>query len=158
MRVDFAYRMDAEEDLPNSVLWGWSHGDPLAPECFTDEPRLAAKIDFTLPLHLAHLIRAAIFPHRWLFGERSGTGLIAAGGHPQVQGFMRPVVVVDLAPGVEASLAFTQVREDSALQDCDHQGALEPFFFALRLRMPGPTVNDVHPQPQQPDGHARMPH
>jgi hypothetical protein len=126
----------------------YRHRQPRQPA--TDEPAPAPEADGALLTHLAHQILRPIDDGRQRLGEDARTGGIAAGGDRIGEGFMRPLAVVGLAPGLEAGLGTGQIREGSGANRFRPQGAVQPLDFALRLGMPGAAMPGLDAQAQQP--------
>src|SRR4051794_20770733 len=80
-------------------------GEAFATEGLRHFPQLALEADVGLGLRYgADGLGAVVFRLRQTLGHRPFARLIAAGGHLLVERFMRPLEIVDFAPGVERAL------------------------------------------------------
>jgi hypothetical protein len=62
---------------------------------------------------------------------------------------MRPLEVVERAPGIEGSLGVWQIAKATPLEDFRLERLVEPFVLALGLRMIGASMGDVYPETRQ---------
>jgi len=109
----------SEDDLVLAIVDLRTDGDPFADERFADFPGSAAEVDARIALHDAHGVAVVILQWGQPFGEGTDTRSIAAGGDIKAQSFVRPLVVVNVSPGIEAILARGDVGEVLALDHLD---------------------------------------
>ena len=67
---------------------------------------------------------------------------------------MRPLVIIARPPFVEGALTVGKITEALSVEDFRLEGAVEPLFLALRLRMVRRARAAPDAEPHQPDGEA----
>src|SRR5438105_11423795 len=115
-----------------------------------------AERDLAIDLHFTHLVGGPVFQRRQLLRKRSRARLIAARRHGHRQSFVRPDVIVAVAPLIKTNLHALEVGKDSLGQDFNFQAAMKAFVFALSLRMIRPTVTNGNAQAQKPNCQRRV--
>lgn len=58
--------------------------------------------------------------------------------------------IIELAPGIKASLALLQAQSDAILTDLGFKGTMKALVLAQGLRMKGPSMNDANILADQP--------
>src|SRR5207247_4077260 len=79
------------------------------------------------------------------------TGLIALGRHSHGQGFVGPLLIVHIAPAIEAVLGLREILELSAAQHLGLERAMESFLLALGLGMALASMGHPDLQADEPD-------
>src|SRR5882724_4321702 len=148
--------MGAVVHAEDAVLDGRTHGDGLAAEGLADAPRAVLEADEAVLVDLADAVAGPVLDGRQGFGEGAWARVVAVGRHRQGERIVRPVVVVEMAPGVEGTLAVDEIAEAVGLQQLGLEGAMEALVLALGLRMVRPPMTDPHTQAQQPGGEGRV--
>src|SRR2546425_6108584 len=148
--------MRSKINFVNSILNRRSQGYRIATKRFADAKLVVAERDLTVALHLTHVVNSSILQGPQLFGERPVAKLISTSRHRHPQGFMRPHVIVAVAPLIKTNLHAIRVGKDSLGQDFNFQAAMKAFVFALSLRMIRSTVTDGNAQAQQPNRQWRV--
>jgi hypothetical protein len=64
---------------------------------------------------------------------------------------MRPIVIVDRAPGIEGALHLVEVAEALECKDLGLKRAVETLVLAAALRMIGPAVQNTDAKLEQPN-------
>src|SRR5713226_350049 len=156
MQINLRNSMGSKVHFVNPILSRGSQGHRVTAKGFADAKLTVAERDLPVTLHLAHLVPGSILQRRQLLRKRSLTWLIAARRHGHRQRFMRPQVIVTVAPFVKTKLHPLKVSKHSLGQHLDFQTAVKAFVFALGLRMIRPTVTDGNTEPQQPNRQRRV--
>ena len=115
-QIDASNGMSSKEHLPKTILRRRSQCYRVAAKSFADPEDMVAKPDPTMPLNLADHVVRAIFQRRQGLGKASPADLISAGGHRHRQRLVRPQMVIDRAPLVQALLQGIQIRKGRALR------------------------------------------
>src|ERR1700682_3421254 len=144
--------MGSEIDIVDFLLGRWSPGHRITTKRLAHAKLAIAKKDFAVSLHLANLINGAVLQRRQLLGKRAVAHLIATCRHGHTQGFVRPLVIVTMAPAIKTDLHAVKVSKSSLRQQLYFQGPMKALILALGLRMIRPNVNDLNSQVQQPNG------
>ncbi len=100
-------------------------------------------------IHLAHDVASSVFDRRQALRERPLARPITLARSCHADRLMRPVMVVEVPPGVEGALALVEIGQ-TVERDLGLHRAMQPFVLALRLRMIGAAMRHPNSQPQQP--------
>jgi len=103
----------AEVDVHDSVRCGLAQGDWVAMERLADEEALVAVADMSLIIDLADDIGVVVGDRREGLWERPGTEAVSACRHVEIEGVVRALAVVDVAPVLEAALGLVEVLEQA---------------------------------------------
>ena len=150
-QIDARNGMSGKEYLPETIVSRWSQRYQVAAESLANPEDSVAKPDPTVPLNLAHHVAPSIFQRRQGLGKMPSADLVTTGGHRHGQRLVRPQMVIDRAPLVQALLQGSQIGKGRPIEDLGFQRAMETLLFALGLRMVRPAVTNPNAQPQQPD-------
>ena len=146
----------AEVNVHHAIDIGVSQGDRVPVERPADHNVTVAVTDLTVMLDLSDEGPRAIVERAQLLREGSAAATITRGRDLQPERVVRPLVVVDLPPVVEALLAVRQVPKGLPDEHLVLEGSVEALVLAQRLRMIGPAVAHRHPQTDQPSRKARV--
>src|SRR5712691_883768 len=156
MQINLRYSMGSKVHFVGAIRSSRAERHEITTERFTDAELAAAESDVAIGLDFPQLVYRVVFDRWQRLGERARTRLITARRHRHFQSFMRPHVIVAVAPFIKPGLHPGKVSEDSLGQHLDFQGAMKAFVFALRLRMIRATMRNSDAQPQQPHREWRV--
>src|SRR3954453_20779557 len=109
-QVDGCDLVGGEENSVLAVFRCRPDGKAFATECLRDFPWLALETDVGLGgRYGAHDLVAVVFRLRQKVGQRPFAGLVSAGWYLLVERFMRPLEIVDFAPGIEGALRLGEI-------------------------------------------------
>ena len=128
--VDGCNPLGSENDVEDAIVWGWSERDGLAAEGLWDFDIAAKEADVTALLDTAHDVAGSVFEGCDGLDIVARAGLIAAGRHGKLEGFVRPLRVVDGAPAIEGALGSGQIGEGWTGQHLGLEAAMEAFVLA----------------------------
>src|SRR5882724_9223126 len=150
-QVDGGDLVSGEENSVFVIVRRRPDGEPLAAKGLRDFPGLALEAYVGLGRRYdAHNLMAVVFGFRQALGHRALARPVAAGRHLLAERFMRPLEIVDFAPGIEGALRLGEIAE---VAQCEHLGverAMEAFVLAAALRMVGAAVNDRDAELEKP--------
>src|SRR5262245_8065508 len=109
MQIDLSNSMGSEVHIVNSVLRRRPQGDPISAKAFTDPEHVSEKPDLAVILYFADLVRGIVLDRRQLLRERPEARLETAGRHLHIQSFMRPDVIIAVAPLVKSILHALEI-------------------------------------------------
>lgn len=141
----------AEMDVVNAIFVGGEKSDVKAPE---RAPDVVEGVFVTQRATHAHPPgdRSLLIVHGRQCGwHGSSAGPVVLGRHFIVEGFVRASMVVDRTPVVEGALTLIVAFPCGAGEDFGFEGTVEALQFSLCLRVIRPPVEDVDPQPPEPD-------
>src|SRR3954468_4962406 len=143
-QVDGGDVVGGEENAVLAVFCCRPDGEAFATKCLRDLPHLAFKADVGFGRrHGANDLLAVVFRRRQNVGHRSFAWLVAAARYLLVERFMRPLEIVDFAPGVEGALRFGEIAEAAQRKHLGLERAVEALVLAAALWMIRPAVNDA---------------
>src|SRR6185503_4202700 len=143
-------------DIIDAILSCRSDGHVMTTKRFAHLKFAIAKTDFTIRLYFADVIDRSVLQGSQLLRKRSGAGLVAARRHAHAQRFMRPLVIVAMAPMIKAPLDAWKVAKGALRQQLKFKRAMKALILALGLGMIRSRVSDRDPQPQQPNRQWRV--
>src|SRR5882724_939894 len=149
--IDIGDMVMAEEDLPQAVGGSGPEGHGVTVQGLAKVEELALERDFSLALHPAHLA-GWILDRRQALREGTRTDPVSPCRRLHVQRLMRPLLVIDLAPGIEAGLRLAGIEQRPPCQQFRLQGPMEALVLSLGLRMVRTRMRDLDAQPDQPQG------
>ena len=155
-KSDLGNLMRAEIHRKHSILQGGPQRHGVSPKGFAYPKVPILKRDLSLILNFTHNIAGAIFNRRQNLRKAPQADLIAAGGDRHAQRLVRSLVVVDLTPLIKLRLHLAEITKHWPGQHLRFQGAVKPFFLALRLRMLRPPMSYPHTQTHQPNRQGRV--
>ena len=106
-----------EYDVPEAILGGRPQGDALADKRFRQPYLVSFERDPPVLLHVAHEVIGAVFRLGQALWPGARTWLIALRRHGVIERLMRPLRIVDDAPGVEDRLPTAEIFANLLLQD-----------------------------------------
>src|SRR4029078_4405651 len=132
--------MGGEEDAIMAVAVARSYCDGLPSEGCRDFPRSAFEQNVVLGGgYRAHDLMLAVFDVRQVVRHCARTWTIALGRHGKVQGLVRPLKVVDLAPGIERALYLVEFVKAFECKQLIGQCAMKALVLASALRVIWPA-------------------
>ena len=144
--------MGGEEDAIMAVAVARSYCDALPSEGFRDFPRSAFEQNVVLGGgYRAHDLMLAVFDVRQVVRHCARTWTIALGRHGKVQGLVRPLKVVDLAPGIERALYLVEFVKAFECKHLIGQCAMKALVLASALRVIWPAVDEFDAKLQEPN-------
>ena len=157
MQINPSYSMSREVNIENSVRGRRPQSYSITAKSFADPKITPSERDPTTLSYFTYLVYRAVLDRRQMLGKRSLTRFISAGRDLHLQSFMRPHVIVAMAPFVKSRLYALEVGKQSIGQHFDFQGAMKAFFLTLRLRMIRTAVRNGNAKLQQPNRQWREP-
>ena len=124
MQINLRDSMRSEVHIINSVSTRRSQCYRVTAKGFADAKLAITKRDLPVGLHFPHLVHSTVLQRRQLLRKRARTWLVASCRHRHVQSFMRPYVIVTVAPFVKTATASVQNRQRLSgptprLSNCD---------------------------------------
>src|SRR5207249_9901437 len=113
-------------------------------KCFAHKITLMVPVDEAVLLNPSHDRVGGIFNCGQMLWKRTNTQAVTGSWNLHLQGFVRTLTVVMVAPVGEPYLAFMQITPGMIAQQFDFDGPMKAFVFALCLRMKGARVRDTH--------------
>src|SRR5262249_23257368 len=83
--------------------------------------------------------------------NRTNARPIGTGRHALIERLMRPILIVDRAPGIEGALHLVEIAEALECKDLGIKRAVETLVLAAALRMIGPAVQNTDAKLEQPN-------
>ena len=154
--IDASEAVDSKVHGEDAILSSRPQRNGLAAEGQADTPWPVLEAGFATHIDPTDMIAWAVLDGRQLFGVRAWAHAIAIGWHRQADGFMGPLSVVDRPPAIEGMLALGEISKTLAGEHFGLERAVKALILALGLRMIGPAMADLDPQPHEPDGEAGM--
>lgn len=125
-QVDGGDLVGGEEDAVATVAADRPDGDAFAPEGLRHFPQAALKADVILGRgNGPHDLVLAIVDLGQLGGEGARARPVAVGGDGEADAFVRPLEIIDLAPGVERALRLLQAVKGAQREDLVRQRPME---------------------------------
>src|SRR3990170_2329217 len=138
--------------VPDAVIRS-AQRDRLPNEGAADAELVTAEGDAPLVLDSTHLVARGVLDGRQAAGERARARSVSRGRCRVIECFVRPAQVVDGAPVIERALHVREALPGwPPRQHLQGERAMEPFLFALRLRMIGTSVQDRNAERDEPGG------
>src|SRR4026208_763776 len=109
--------MSGKEHLPKTILSRRSQRYRVAVKSLADPEDSVVKPNPTVALNLAHHGARTILQRRQGLGKPAPAELVTAGGHRHGQRLVRPQMVIDRAPLIQALLHSTQIGKDRAIEN-----------------------------------------
>src|SRR5437870_2286321 len=103
-QVDLTDPLMTEVHAENSIGQGRPQSHLIPMQWVADSKRLPPKRDFSACLDLARDVTRTVLDGRQFLRVLARTGLIALGRHSHGQGFVGPLLIVHIAPAIEAVL------------------------------------------------------
>jgi hypothetical protein len=143
--------MSCEEDAVFAVVDRRSDGKTLSTECLWNLPRSTLEADVGFGgRYGSYNLATVVFRLRQALRHGALAWPVAAGRHLLVERLMRPLEVVDFAPGIEGTLGLGKIAETAQRKHLGVERTMEAFVLAATLRMVRPTVNDGDAQLEKP--------
>ena len=111
-QIDLLHPVASEGEIQEPVCLGGSETNGLTEQGFPDMVARPLVGDPPLLVDLAHKVPTGVDHRRHGFGIGSPACLAPAGGNCRVLGSMRPHLIVNIPPGVEAALSMCLVLND----------------------------------------------
>src|SRR3984893_996776 len=93
---------------------------------------------------------AVVFGRWQAIGHRSQARSITTCRHLLSERLMRPLEIVDFAPGIEGALRFGEIAKAAQCEHLGFERAVEAFVLAATLRVIRPAMNDMDTKLEKP--------
>src|SRR5215204_120437 len=103
----------------------------------------------------AHDLVLVILDLRQTVRHRACARPVTARRHVLIEGFVRPLEIVDGAPDIERALHLGEGTKSSECEDFGLQGAVEALILAAALRVVRSAVQDGDAELEQPHAQSR---
>src|SRR5690242_7414939 len=142
--VDLADRVQAIDDIVLAIGEGRAQRHRLADERSADVPDAVFEGDLAVGVDLADDRYRCIFDRWQLLREGAIARLIARGWRRQLQRLVRPLGIIDMAPGLEGLVSLLEVAPSAPADHFGFERTVESLILALGLRMTGTPMADTH--------------
>src|SRR5882757_2015579 len=150
-QVDGGDLVGGEENSVFAVVRCRPDGETLAAEGLRDLPGVALETNVGLGRRYgANGLVAVVFGLWQTLGHRSLARPVAAGRHLLVERFMRPLEIVDFAPGIEGALGLGEIAKAAQREHLGVERAMEALVLAAALRVIRTAMNDPDAELEQP--------
>src|SRR5678815_2466428 len=155
MQIHLRNWMRSEVNIVNSVGDRRSQSYPVTCKGSADMIPVSAKRDLPIHFYSSGLVSNSVLDRRQLLRKRSRARLITTRRHLHIQSFMRPNMIVAVAPVVKSTLHALKVGEHSLGQHFSFQTAMKALVLSLRLRMIRAAMRNRDAETQQPNRQRR---